>query len=126
MSDSDFNPFLMDGADDALFIGDEDADVYEVAEEEDYLVVADPTNEDSEEEGDWAVICLTKPYVDFLVKFANIEMRGDEVLFDYTVLSMPETEVDVDPVHFGNYLTSVLAAVLRQFKEDGVLIEEEV
>ena len=126
MSDSDINPFLTGDVDEALYIGDDHASITEVAENEDYIVTGDPTSENPEEEQDWAVILLTEPYVDFCVRFENIEMRGGEIIFDYTILVTPEDAHEVDPVHFGNYLTSVLVSVLRQSREDGTLIEEEI
>lgn len=119
MSDTDL-------ADEFLSIGDDDVHVEEFSENEHYLIVTDPTAEENEEQSDWAVILLTKPYVDFLVRFDNIEMTGRDIFFDYQILSMPEDEVEVDDVHFANHLTSVLMSVLEAFRAADVLVEEEV
>ena len=109
-----------------LSIGDDEVNVEEFSENEHYIITFDPTAEENEEQSDWAVILLTKPYVDFLVRFDNIEMTGRDVFFDYQILSMPEDEVEVDEVHLANHLTSVLMSVLEAFRAADVLVEEEV
>lgn len=113
-------------ADKFLSIGDDVTNVEEFSENEHYLITFDPTAEENEEQSDWAVILLTKPYVDFLVRFDNIEMTGRDVFFDYQILSMPEDEVEVDEVHLANHLTSVLMSVLEVFRAADTLIEEEI
>lgn len=109
-----------------LSIGDDEVNVEEFSENEHYIITFDPTAEENEEQSDWAVILLTKPYVDFLVRFDNIEMTGRDVFFDYQILSMPEDEVEVDEVHLANHLTSVLMSVIEVFRSADTLIEEEI
>ena len=113
-------------ADKFLSVGDDEVNVEEFSENEHYIITFDPTAEENEEQSDWAVILLTKPYVDFLVRFDNIEMTGRDVFFDYQILSMPEDEVEVDEVHLANHLTSVLMSVLEVFRAADTLIEEEI
>ena len=109
-----------------LSVGDGDVNVEEFSENEHYLIVTDPTAEENEETSDWAVILLTKPYVDFLVRFDNIEMTGRDIFFDYQILSMPEDVVDLNEVDLANHLTSVLMSVIEALRTADVLVEEEV
>jgi hypothetical protein len=108
----------------AIEMGDDDIVIEEMVEHEDFLIVLDPTQEDTENGDDWAVILLKDPYSNWLVKFFNMEQRGGEIIFDYTLLSFgtDSDRIEFDEVELTNRLTNVLLGVIKVLHEEGATI----
>jgi hypothetical protein len=108
----------------AIEMGTDDIVIEEMVEHEDFLIVLDPTQGDTENGDDWAVIVLKDPFYNWLVKFSNMEQRGGEIIYDYTVLSFgtDADTIEYDEVELTNRLTNVLLGVVKVLHEEGATI----
>jgi hypothetical protein len=105
----------IDGVEEVLIVDDEHLDIQEVTENEDYLIVEDPTSKKAD---DWCVLFVKGDYKDMVVKFEDVGLNTEtgELGFAYTVLS---EDREVNTLNFTNYLTSTLNSIILDMHEKG-------
>ena len=104
---------------DILVIDDNDVEIQDLSENDDYLIVQDPT---SSKDTDWCVLFVKGDYKDMVVKYEDIglDTKTGQLGFTYNILSMEESEdQEVDELDFINYLTSALNQILLDMHESG-------
>ena len=105
--------------DDILIIDDNDVEQFDVSENDDYLVVSDPT---SDKDTDWCVLFVKGDYKDMVVKFDDVGLNSktDQLGYSYTILSNGEGgERELDELDFTNYLTSTLHNIIIDMHKSG-------
>lgn len=129
MMDSDKGYSYLDeqGINSLTIMAPDEIESFEVLEQEDYIILPDPTAGKDATGQEWSMLLLKEPYKEFLIKFEDIVMQGSDLQFDYTLLWCPEdVEVIEDDNHFINYLTSCLANVMRELDAEGLLVRREI
>ena len=107
----------MNEEEEVLIIGDEDYEYEELSEQDDFLIVQDPTSDDADA---WCVLFIKGPFTDWVVQFEDVAMNtgtGD-LAYRYNILS-PDYEVEYDQVEFSNLCTNTLSKVLVTMHEQG-------
>ena len=99
-----------------LIIGDDDYQHTELSENEDYLIVQDPEQEDTDS---WCLLFVKGDYKDCVVRFEDVAMNAStgELGYNYTILSAPEDEYN--ELEMTNYLSSALAQVISDMHQSG-------
>ena len=105
--------------DDILVIDDNDVEMTELSENDDYLVVGDPT---SDKDTDWCVLFVKGDYKDMVVKYDDVGLNSEtgQLGYTYSILSTGDgEEKEINELDFTNYLTSALHSIMIDMHKAG-------
>ena len=105
--------------DDILVIDDNDVEMTELSENDDYLVVGDPT---SDKDTDWCVLFVKGDYKDMVVKYDDVglDTKTGQLGYTYSILSTGDgEEKEINELDFTNYLTSALHNIMIDMHKSG-------
>ena len=107
-----------DGIDEVLIIDDEQIEHLDLSENDDFLIVQDPTGANTE---DWCALFVRGEYKDVVVKFDKIgyNTKSGELGYEYTILSTPEEDMEFVELDLVNYLTSTLHSIMKDMHRKG-------
>lgn len=104
MQDSDGGLFLQD-----MFLEGETKVELTLIEEDDFIIVEDPTDPDNEEA--WSAVVLKGQFKDWVVRFPSVVMDKGELEFTYEVLFIPEGSEFTDVV-VANYMSALIQSIV--------------
>lgn len=94
------------------------AESVSVSEDDDFLIVEDPTDPDNQEA--WAVLILKGEYKNWVVRFPEVGFADGHLEFQYQFMNAGATdgnEFEFDELQFVNYISSVLVEVLNSLDQ---------
>ena len=100
-------------------LGEDLVESTSVSEDDDFLIVQDPTDPDNQES--WAVLILKGDYKDWVVRFPSVGFADGQLEFEYQFMnaggSQNADEFELDELKFANYISSVLIEVLNSLDQ---------
>jgi hypothetical protein len=114
MNDSDQNDFLELESEslylEDMHIGESEVVYHDLLEEDDFLIVGDPSYPDDPEA--WCVLVLKGDYKDWVVRFTFVEFDKGELEFTYEVVYLPDGST-FDELETANFMSSLITEVIE-------------
>jgi hypothetical protein len=106
------------GVEEILIVDDEEINHIDLSENDDFLIVQDPTGANAE---DWCVLFVKGEYKNVVVKFDKIgyNTKSGELGYEYNILSTPEEDMEFVELDLVNYLTSALHSIMKDMHRSG-------
>ena len=106
------------GVEEILIVDDEEINHIDLSENDDFLIVQDPTGANAE---DWCVLFVKGEYKDVVVKFDKIgyNTKSGDLGYEYNILSTPEEDMEFVELDLVNYLTSALHSIMKDMHRSG-------
>lgn len=99
---------------DSMFLEGDNLVLHDVAEEDDFIITADPQYPDKEDA--WVAIILKGDYKDWVVRFTFVQFDKGELEFTYEVVYLPDGAEFTD-IGVANYMSAVITEVVQQMHQ---------